>query len=107
MDSITPQRQRLIDKIFSITEDMLTMAEKTDWTAVFKNEKSRQSLLKEFFYVKISSDESSQVISMIKNIMDIHHKIIHLMDQNKSQMSEEMRSMNCAQRALKAYAELL
>jgi len=26
MDSITPQRQQLIDQIFSITEDMLAMA---------------------------------------------------------------------------------
>ena len=45
MDSITAQRQQLIDQIFSITEDMLTMAEETDWNAVFKNEKNRKGFI--------------------------------------------------------------
>ena len=107
MDSITSHRQQLIDQILLITKGMLTMAKQTDWDAVFKNENHRQSLLKEFFSVKISNDELSQVISMIRNIMDIHHEIIHIVNQSKNQMREEIRSMNCAQRALKAYAELL
>jgi len=107
MDSIASHRQQLIDQIFLITKDMLTMAKQADWDAVFKNENNRQSLLKEFFSIKISHDELSQVTSMIKNIMDIHHEIIHMVNQSKNQMREEMRSMNCAQRALKAYAELL
>ncbi len=107
MDSIESHRQQLIDQILLITKDMLAMAKQTDWDTVIKNENNRQSLLKKFFSIEISNDELSQVTLMIKNIMCIHHEIIQMVNLSKNQMREDVRSINCAQRALKAYAELL
>jgi hypothetical protein len=82
-------RQRSLQAMMSLTEDIQELAERNDWVAALSEQRRRRILMDEFFARPCTPVESSAVATVIEKILVIDKLVSQMLYRQRGTMTQE------------------
>ena len=98
-------REQLFEKIISISQKMVFLADKSDWEKISELQKQRQAMLLVFFEEKISLEEAKTVESGINEILNLDKTLMRKGHSVIKDISAELNTISVGQKASNAYLD--
>jgi hypothetical protein len=96
-------RRAQLERLYTLTCDMLQKAQARDWEAVAQMEQERHDLLVDFFATQVAHAEAAEVATAIRNMQEINRQIIEQGECSRQQIAGELRGLATGRKATQAY----
>lgn len=102
--SLSPERRRQVEEIFSLTRKMGEQTTDKAWEQVAELERQRRSRL-ESLLESTTSEESDEIAEAIRRVMEADRLIMEVGNAEKLRLMEEILQLGKGRKASKAYSE--
>ena len=82
-------RQRSLQALMGLTEKIRELAENSDWAAALIEQRRRRELMDDFFATPCTPNESSEVASVIANILAVDQLVSDLLYRQRGGLTQE------------------
>ena len=105
MNTLTEWEQR-INRLRSLSTEMLELAQAGHWDAVTEQESQRRILLEELFQTAPPTDLAPQLEAAARATLSSDAELLKLAQAEREQLSDHLKSLGQSRRALQAYQNL-
>jgi len=99
------EKHKKLSVLISSSRDMLEFAEAGEWQKVIKAESYYRYLLKEFFSMQMSIEDTESVSNAIYEMLSSNEKLQAMIASSRQAVKDEAGSVCDGRRAISAYAE--
>lgn len=97
------QRKQQLIAIVDASHEMLRLAQEGEWHRVAESEAARRTQVELFFITPVSADESSEVASVIREVLRLNEQVAELGVRERERIGNEQRTCNRGEHARRAY----
>ena len=99
------EKYRKLSELILCSRDMLESAKAGEWEKVIEMEIRHRYLLKEFFSMPLSIEDTKSVSNAIYEMLSINENLQNMIARSRTEVKDEADSMCNGRRAISAYAE--
>ena len=95
--------EQCINRLRSLTAEMLELAEAGQWDAVTEQENQRRAVLETLFETSPPADLAPQLEAAARAVLSSDARLLKLAQAEREQLREHLQSLGQGRRALQAY----